>query len=290
MIEPLTFGDPLRPLAGALHVPSGRRLRPDAVVICPPIAQEQIRAHRALRQVGDALAAEGCHVLRFDWSGTGDSWGDLTRDVGVERWLEDVALAVDEVRHAANLRRVTLVGVRLGASLAALAAPRCGARTVVLWDSVLDGARYLADLVRLGDALAADRARFRPVTIRDVVRAGLGRWQPRARAADDLAGFAIAPAVRASIAGIELTRPGALAGDRRIEAHVIATDPRQPFAALIRALRAAGWPATAHVVDEPVRWTDPAAIEVPVLAPDAVTEVVSAITRDRWSHPVRLVG
>ena len=42
-----------------------------------------------------ALAERGQHVLRFDYRGTGDSFGELA-EVSVHDWVEDIALAVRE--------------------------------------------------------------------------------------------------------------------------------------------------------------------------------------------------
>jgi alpha/beta superfamily hydrolase len=53
---------------------------------------EYMRTHLALGELSLALAEKGQHVLRFDYRGIGDSFGELC-DVTASDWLEDIALA-----------------------------------------------------------------------------------------------------------------------------------------------------------------------------------------------------
>jgi pimeloyl-ACP methyl ester carboxylesterase len=88
----------------------------------------------------------GFHVLRFDYHGAGDSAGDI-EEACLEGWLDDTAAAVAEMREISGSPRVALVGLRLGATLAALAARRGGGvEALVLWDPVLEGAAYVREL------------------------------------------------------------------------------------------------------------------------------------------------
>jgi pimeloyl-ACP methyl ester carboxylesterase len=90
-------------------------------------------------------------VLRFDYSGTGDSWGDLS-DASIDQWVADVGAAVREMEMS-GATEISLVGLRLGATLAALSAcEQQSVRKVVLWEPVLDGARYVATLRALHDS------------------------------------------------------------------------------------------------------------------------------------------
>ena len=87
-------------------------------MLCYPWGQEYLRAHRSMRLLADMIAARGCDVLRFDYSGTGDSGGDATTASFVE-WESDIETAIDELKDMAGVSRVSLVGLRLGATLAA---------------------------------------------------------------------------------------------------------------------------------------------------------------------------
>lgn len=127
---------------GAGHGPSAR-----AAVLCAPWGQEYLRAHRSMRQLGTQLRAAGFHVLQFDYYGTGDSAGDMV-DASVNDWENDIGHALDEVRHSSGAERISLIGLRLGATLAArfaTARPR-GIKELVLWDPVVSGADYVREL------------------------------------------------------------------------------------------------------------------------------------------------
>src|SRR5262249_13879402 len=116
------------------------------IVICHPIGDDYIRAHRALRHLAERLQRAGFAVLRFDFAGTGDSSGD---ERGVERvrtWIGDVGRAVDELRARADVEEVCVAGLRLGATLAAVAAAERGdVDAVVLWSAYLDGRSYVEE-------------------------------------------------------------------------------------------------------------------------------------------------
>lgn len=146
------FGGHHTPLFGLYHAPQGLRARAAAVVICQPHGHEYIRCHRALRILGDLLARSGFAVLRFDYAGCGDSAGDAAEDGDLEQWRLDVSAAVRECRALSGRDRIAAVGLRLGASLALLAAQAHETLdSLVLWNPVLDGARYLDEVENLHD-------------------------------------------------------------------------------------------------------------------------------------------
>ena len=86
-------------------------------VICPPLFSDYMRTHLALRELAMALAERGQHVLRLDYRGTGDSFGDLS-EVAISDWVEDITLAVRQGREKSGSTVVRLLGVRAGALLA----------------------------------------------------------------------------------------------------------------------------------------------------------------------------
>ena len=112
-------------------------------VICPPLFSDYMRTHLALREIAMAVAERGQHVLRFDYRGTGDSFGDLG-EVTVSDWLEDIALAVREGLEISGSGIVRLLGVRASALLACVAARASSdVQRLVLWDPISDGPGYL---------------------------------------------------------------------------------------------------------------------------------------------------
>lgn len=99
------------------------------------------------RVLATQLERAGYAALRFDYSGTGDSLGDAAAAT-VEAWVGDVATAADRLKSASGATRLAVVGLRFGATLAALASTRGDLRPrhLVLWDPVVDGAGYLREL------------------------------------------------------------------------------------------------------------------------------------------------
>lgn len=130
-----------------MYTPAGGGGTGRAVVVCPPLGQEMLRAHRTLRILAERLAGTGHDVLRFDYYGTGESAGD-GHEVTLAGCVDDAREAVDEIRDLTGAHRVSLVGFRLGALVAARAAAHPRVDRLVLCDPVLDGPAYLS---RLGD-------------------------------------------------------------------------------------------------------------------------------------------
>jgi dienelactone hydrolase len=144
---PIQFGDLVSPLFGWYHPPEGTR-RTGGIVICNPIGDDLVRAHRPLRHLAQRLAAAGFPVLRFDYRGTGDSAGDETEAGRVQGWISDIGTAVDELRARSGVTGVALVGLRAGAVLAAAAAGREDVEAVVLWSGYPGGGAFVNDVVR----------------------------------------------------------------------------------------------------------------------------------------------
>jgi pimeloyl-ACP methyl ester carboxylesterase len=94
-----------------------------ALVIVPPFGYEAICAHRALRHLAEAAARAGLLALRFDLDGTGDSAGDDLERGRLDAWLASIDDAC-ELARSSGAERIVLAGVRLGATLAAIAASR----------------------------------------------------------------------------------------------------------------------------------------------------------------------
>ena len=192
-----------RQLFGALHQPQRLRPRSTAVLLCNPFGEEASRAHRTYRVLATQLERAGYAALRFDYSGTGDSVGD-SGAATVDAWVGDVASAAERLRTASGVARVTIVGLRFGATLAMLASARGEPRPrhLVLWDPVVEGAAYLRELI------AQHRA---------YMRAEIGDgWQDRLRIAADgtpaeALGAPIGAVLGAQIAAIDLAAvaPGA---------------------------------------------------------------------------------
>nr|HEX4317805.1 alpha/beta fold hydrolase [Kofleriaceae bacterium] len=150
--RPSTFGSTDARLFGWVHRPDGwtdARTRDTGVVLCHPIGDDYIRAHRALRHLAEQLAGIGFPVLRFDFHGCGDSAADERAPARVAAWRRDVGLAIDELRAQTGVANVAIVGLRFGATLAAdVAAARGDVASVVLWHPFATGDKFAAETLR----------------------------------------------------------------------------------------------------------------------------------------------
>jgi pimeloyl-ACP methyl ester carboxylesterase len=145
-MNPLFFGAAESPLYGVYHPPKGAP-RSAGVVLCYPFGQEYMRAHRAFRQLALLLTKQGYHVLRFDYRGTGDSWGDMA-GLRAQDWLADIDAAIAELRDSAGVASISVLGLRLGALIAAAAClRRDDIDRLILWDPILSGALYERELL-----------------------------------------------------------------------------------------------------------------------------------------------
>lgn len=140
-MNPTFFGKAESPLYG-IYLPPRATPRDAGIVLCYPFGQEYMRAHRAYRQLALLLAKKGYHVLRFDYRGTGDSSGDM-ESVVLQDWFEDIGHAIQELRDSAGVSTISVVGLRLGALVAAGAcAQRTDVDRLILWDPVVQGTGY----------------------------------------------------------------------------------------------------------------------------------------------------
>ena|ERR1039458_7216840 len=145
---PLWFGPSGRPLFGWLHVPEDNQGR-GAVVLCPPLARELTSTQYTYRCLAEELAEAGMLAVRFDYDGTGDSSGGDRDPHRVESWLASIGHAVDLAR-SSGARAVSLVGMRVGALLGAVAAARLGSiDAVVLWDPCASARSFVREQAAL---------------------------------------------------------------------------------------------------------------------------------------------
>ncbi|MDN5865451.1 MAG: alpha/beta hydrolase, partial [Gammaproteobacteria bacterium] len=170
--------------------------RPDAeacgigAVIVPPFGYEALCAHRALRHLARDAAGAGFIAVRFDLDGSGDSAGDEADPDRIEAWQDSIHDACDLAR-GAGAEQLVLVGVRLGATLAALAAPRRkDIAALIAVDAVVRGRDFLREAHALQAAMG-----LRP--------------PPRPEADDgsrEVHGYFVSADTRAQLQAIDLTR------------------------------------------------------------------------------------
>ena len=118
------------------------------MLLCPPFAEEKQDSHRGFVNLARELASNGFWVLRFDYFGTGDSEGDWEQAT-VPDWLSDIRAAVDWVASNLRITNLGLLGLRMGGTLAALAAEsEDRVNFLVLWDPVINLKTHLYQILR----------------------------------------------------------------------------------------------------------------------------------------------
>jgi alpha-beta hydrolase superfamily lysophospholipase len=146
--QPIHFGAPGR--FGFYHPPKDGPWRGAGVVLCNPIGTDQTRSDRTYRHLAERLSAAGFACLRFDLYGTGDSGGDEFVPGIVRAWVDDIRTAADELRARSGAQNISLVGLRLGATLAFVHAGESGdVDSLVLWNPCVSGAGFVSEVTKL---------------------------------------------------------------------------------------------------------------------------------------------
>lgn len=230
--------------------------------MCNPFGEEASRAHRTFRVLATQLERAGYAALRFDYSSTGDSLGE-SEAATVNAWLADIAIAADRLREATGATRIAVVGLRFGATLAALASARgeLRLRHLLLWDPVVHGAGYIGELV------AQHRA---------YMRGEIGeRWHDRLRVAadgtpDEALGAPIGSVLGGQIAAIDLAEV-----TPRADHLTVITTRMTPELERLRPR----WPAATRWVElaESPAWNTDAALNAMTVPMDIVQALVTRI-------------
>lgn len=272
--QPLYFGPDRQRLFGWLHRPTVPAPGGLALVLCNPFGFEEVCAHRGLRDMAQAVALSGVPALRFDYPGSGHSSDvdDVQADLW-PLWVDAVRQAVDAVRQATGAQRVALLGVRLGALLAAAAAQgRDDVQGLLLVAPVVRGRTYLRELALLGagGAVAAQGSKQDPAQGAAGIAPGI-----------ESAGFAMSAATCAALARVDLktlTLPAAL------RVRVVERDDLPAPDGLAAALSRAGLEARAE------RWSGYAAMLADpqrAMTPQPIVEGVVATLQDWARDPPR---
>lgn len=147
--HPFFFPGPHATLFGIVHDAASGAPPREPVVFCHPFGEEKLWAHRVFVTFARQLAALGHPVLRFDYSGHGDSDGEF-RDFSVSTALADIGCAIDWLKAHTGRSQVSLLGLRLGATLARqVVTTRHDVASLILWAPIVDAGKYMQELLRI---------------------------------------------------------------------------------------------------------------------------------------------
>jgi len=159
-----------------------------AILLCSSVYLESFNAHRAFKQLSTLLSEAGYHVLRFDYFGTGDSLG-YDNDANVDRWLNDIQCAAQELIKCSGHQEISLLGFRFGAILAAMSNIK-PIDKLLLWEPVFDGSKYVEQLL----------IKYR-ATLKDL---NYIRKHPTIEQENEIIGFEFSKTVRESLSSYKL--------------------------------------------------------------------------------------
>ena len=137
-------------------------------------------------------------TLRFDWHGSGESAGEDGDPARVLAWLESLRGAIQRLRDDTGVSEIVLVGLRMGATMAALVAEEMNdIQGLALLAPVVSGKAYVREM----RALAA----FGLAGIKN----GLDKKQPEAAQAEsngdiEAAGFVLSARTADDLRGLDL--------------------------------------------------------------------------------------
>ncbi len=117
------------------------------IVYCHSFAEEKNMSHAVVVKAARMFAAAGFPVFRFDFSGCGDSEGDLQFS-SVEDWQQDLDAAIEIFRQETGVSQCLLWGLRLGAGLVLLRQERNDIAGLILWQPVLDFSVHMKQFLR----------------------------------------------------------------------------------------------------------------------------------------------
>lgn len=89
------------------------------LIMAPPLGREHVISYRTVRTACCRAAEEGLAAVRFDWTGHGDSREWRPGEDLAARWAADLDAVIDRAREAVPGAPVTVLGMRLGASVVA---------------------------------------------------------------------------------------------------------------------------------------------------------------------------
>lgn len=269
-LAPIRFGALGRELLGLYQAPPRDADRREFCLLCNPFGQEAVRSHRMYRIIADRLVRTGLHVMRFDYFGTGDSDG-ADVEANLDEWLDDVLRANDELMRRSSCTRGAWLGLRLGASVAALASQKAARPPdrLVLWDPIVDGSAYLDELAKAH--VAARRDFFE---LRWEVDPGL-RAQAAEEAQSEALGYPLPGELKEQLRGISPRSFQHVKVDR-----VVLLDPRPDAQAapLCKQLAKDGIDVRSRKIESRVVWTLNQMLSDTVLLAEDLHTIAAALT------------
>jgi alpha-beta hydrolase superfamily lysophospholipase len=195
------------------------------VVICSSVLGDFVSNYHRERQLGRALAAQGQAVIRFHYTGEGNSQGDR-RDLTFESMCAD-AEAVLAHSETLSYSSLAVVGTRVGALVAAATVAKSPWVPLALWEPVTDPARFIQEA-----------GRVRKMSSLSHQSTGAPSWREELAKHQvlDVLGYDLYPAFVESLGNVDLlTLLGTTSRQVLVARFGTATDSLESLAAALRA-------------------------------------------------------
>ncbi len=140
IVEPAFFESDGERLFSVHYRPRSNSLA-RGVVIAHSIGHEYTRGYSNLQHLAKELCGAGFDVMRFDYAGTGNSSGDCGT-LSSQSMMQNLVDAIERLCHLSGVDRLSIVGLRFGATVAANVSSERIER-LILWDPVVCGERFL---------------------------------------------------------------------------------------------------------------------------------------------------
>ena len=166
------------------------------VLVCSSVLGDFVANYHRERSLGRVLAERGLGVIRFHYSGEGNSQGER-RDMTFSTLCDDARAVADHAR-GIGFKRLGVLGTRLGSLVAAATVASLPSAPVAFWEPATDPLRFI------GEAQRAKR-------ISQVARESGGtqsdwREELEQNGVLDLVGYDVYPPLIESLADVDLLR------------------------------------------------------------------------------------
>jgi exosortase A-associated hydrolase 2 len=136
-----------RHIFSVLHTPD-RISNKKGIIFIHPYAEEKQRVDRIFVNLARRLCGMGHFVMRFDFSGCGDSEGDF-EELSSDSQISDIRTVKSYFLEAAGIESILLFGARLGSNIAVqYAGTDREIDGLILWSPITNGAEYAETLLR----------------------------------------------------------------------------------------------------------------------------------------------
>ncbi len=116
------------------------------VLLAGPLPDERTHAHLTWIRWARLLAHRGFEVMRFDYSGTGESEGRF-ETATLSRWMEEVVFCLERLGGDGS-KPVVIHGLRMGGLIGARAFQEGYGDAVIAWDPSISGEALMIDAAR----------------------------------------------------------------------------------------------------------------------------------------------